>query len=211
MARSRCPSNITLQAAGKTAGQLQEDIRKEYVPKYYNYLKYGQSRGTRFYYVGGEVKVGVASSNLRRHDRAARIDTAGGFTDFCQSQEHRVDAGHPAKKSPLTGSKRSKDPSLDSPFTPTTRFSCTNELVVVQLTFYRITRRGPIGSPRRFPVQVGRAPVPTLCVQEDGVWENHLQISHAIREGFLLAPSPRPSSPVQWPADQRGPCFATAT
>src|SRR5258705_7241347 len=47
--------NVTVMASGKTVSQLQEDIRKEYVPKYYVRLTPNVKTDERFYYVGGEV------------------------------------------------------------------------------------------------------------------------------------------------------------
>ena len=62
---------------------------------------------------------------------------------------------------------------------------------MVQLTILTGNQAGAHWVARRFPVQVGRAPSSDLCVQEDGVWENHLQIHMRSREGFLLAAQPQ--------------------
>lgn len=38
---------------------------------------------------------------------------------------------------------------------------------------------------RRFPVRIGRSAGAEVCVQEEGVWEEHLQVS-LTRDGFML-------------------------
>jgi len=58
---------------------------------------------------------------------------------------------------------------------------------VVQLSILTGNRAGDHWVARRFPVQIGRAPNSDLRLQEEGVWENHLQIHLRSREGFLLA------------------------
>ena len=62
---------------------------------------------------------------------------------------------------------------------------------MVQLTILTGNQAGAHWVAHRFPVQVGRAPNADLCVQEDGVWENHLQIHMRSPEGFLLAAQPQ--------------------
>jgi polysaccharide export outer membrane protein len=108
------PFNITVQAAGKTAGQLQEDIRKEYVPKYYNYLTVTVKAEERFYYVGGEVKIAGRIQYLGDMTVLRAIDTAGGFTDFANRKniELRRATG---EKIAINWFKAVKDPGLDKP------------------------------------------------------------------------------------------------
>jgi polysaccharide export outer membrane protein len=74
--------NVTVLAAGKTARQLEQEIRSEYVPKYYNYLTVSVKTEDRYYYVGGEVKIGSRQPYLGEMTVLRAIDTAGGFTDF---------------------------------------------------------------------------------------------------------------------------------
>jgi protein involved in polysaccharide export with SLBB domain len=74
--------NVTVLAAGKTARQLEQEIRSEYVPKYYNYLTVSVKTEERYYYVGGEVKIGSRQPYLGEMTVLRAIDTAGGFTDF---------------------------------------------------------------------------------------------------------------------------------
>jgi len=106
------PFNITVQAAGKTAGQLQEDIRKEYVPKYYNYLTVTVKAEERFYYVGGEVKVAGRIQYLGDMTVLRAIDTAGGFTDFANRKNIELIRAT-GEKIAINWFKAVKDPSLD--------------------------------------------------------------------------------------------------
>lgn len=39
---------------------------------------------------------------------------------------------------------------------------------------------------RRFPVRIGRAPAADLCLQDDGVWDQHLALEVHRQEGFVL-------------------------
>jgi len=43
---------------------------------------------------------------------------------------------------------------------------------------------------RRFPVRVGRAPDADVSLEEDGVWDWHLEIEHRRFEGFVLSVQP---------------------
>jgi len=108
------PFNITVQAAGKTAGQLQEDIRKEYVPKYYNYLTVTVKAEERFYYVGGEVKIAGRIQYLGDMTVLRAIDTAGGFTDFANRKNIELTRGT-GEKIAINWFKAVKDPRLDKP------------------------------------------------------------------------------------------------
>jgi protein involved in polysaccharide export with SLBB domain len=71
-----------VQAAGKTAGELQNAIHDLYVPRFYTHITVTVNIGDRVYYVSGEVKqpgrlvyVGQTSVNQA-------ITSAGDFTDF---------------------------------------------------------------------------------------------------------------------------------
>ncbi len=108
------PFNITVQAAGKTAGRLQEDIRKEYVPKYYNYLTVTVKAEERFYYVGGEVKVAGRIQYLGDMTVLRAIDTAGGFTDFANRKNVEL-IRSTGEKIAINWFKAVKNPGLDKP------------------------------------------------------------------------------------------------
>jgi protein involved in polysaccharide export with SLBB domain len=72
------------QAAGKSVGALQEEIRERYVPQYFKYLTVSIKTGDRFYSVGGEVKGPSRQAYVTTMTVLRAIDTAGGFTDFAR-------------------------------------------------------------------------------------------------------------------------------
>jgi hypothetical protein len=43
---------------------------------------------------------------------------------------------------------------------------------------------------RRFPFRIGRAATANLCVEEDGVWEDHLELGFERGTGFVLTARP---------------------
>src|ERR1700691_3179415 len=71
-----------IQAAGKTAGELQNEIHDLYVPKYYTHLTVTVSTGDRVYYVRGEVKAPGRQLYVGETTVSRAITSAGDFTDF---------------------------------------------------------------------------------------------------------------------------------
>jgi polysaccharide export outer membrane protein len=69
-------------AVGKTAGELQNEIQKEYVPKYYVRLTVTVKSGDRVYYVGGEVRSAGRQLYVGDTTVTKAIQSAGGLTDF---------------------------------------------------------------------------------------------------------------------------------
>ena len=43
---------------------------------------------------------------------------------------------------------------------------------------------------RRFPVLIGRSSAADLQIQDDGVWDEHLQVDFHAVDGFILKPGP---------------------
>jgi polysaccharide export outer membrane protein len=71
-----------IEAVGKTAGELQNQIHDLYVPKFYPRLTVTVTTGERVYYVSGEVN-GRGSQLYRSEVTVSRgVTAAGGFTDF---------------------------------------------------------------------------------------------------------------------------------
>jgi polysaccharide export outer membrane protein len=71
-----------VQAAGKTAGELQNEIYDLYVPKFYTHLTVTVSTGDRVYYVRGEVKGPGRQLYVGETTVSRAIASAGDFTDF---------------------------------------------------------------------------------------------------------------------------------
>jgi protein involved in polysaccharide export with SLBB domain len=71
-------------AVGKTAGQLQDEIRAFYVPDYFKNLTVTVKTQDRVFHVGGEVKNANRYIYTGYTTVMRAIDTAGGFTDFAK-------------------------------------------------------------------------------------------------------------------------------
>src|SRR5208282_1456338 len=71
-----------VQAAGKTAGELQNAIHDLYVPRFYTHLTVTVNIGDRIYYVSGEVKAPGRQLYVGQTTVTKAITSAGDFTDF---------------------------------------------------------------------------------------------------------------------------------
>jgi polysaccharide biosynthesis/export protein VpsN len=71
-----------VQAAGKTAGDLQNAIHDLYVPRFYTHLTVTVNIGDRVYYVSGEVKQPGRQLYVGQTTVNQAITSAGDFTDF---------------------------------------------------------------------------------------------------------------------------------
>jgi len=79
-----------VQAAGRTAGELQNEIYNLYVPKYYRHLTVTVITGDRVYYVTGEVKAPGRQLYVGQMTVTKAITTAGDFTDFANHKKVRL-------------------------------------------------------------------------------------------------------------------------
>ncbi|MGD0744772.1 MAG: polysaccharide biosynthesis/export family protein [Verrucomicrobiota bacterium] len=71
-----------VQAAGKTAGELQNEIHDLYVPRYYTHITVTVNIGDRVYYVSGEVKNPGREMYVGQTTVNQAITSAMDFTDF---------------------------------------------------------------------------------------------------------------------------------
>jgi polysaccharide export outer membrane protein len=76
-----------VQAADKTAGELQNEIYSLYVPKLYRHLTVTVAPGDRVYYVTGEVKQPGRQLYVGQMTVTKAITTAGDFTDFANHRK----------------------------------------------------------------------------------------------------------------------------
>jgi polysaccharide export outer membrane protein len=76
-----------VQAVGKTAGELQNEIHDLYVPKLYRHLTVTVNTGERVYYVTGEVKGPGRQLYVGQMTVTKAITTAGSFTDFANRRK----------------------------------------------------------------------------------------------------------------------------
>jgi polysaccharide export outer membrane protein len=82
------PLGVKAEAAGKTAGQLQQTIEALYVPRYFKRLTVSVQNEERFYFVGGEVRQPNRQSYAGPGLTVLQaIDSAGGFTEFANRRK----------------------------------------------------------------------------------------------------------------------------
>ena len=65
---------------------------------------------------------------------------------------------------------------------------------MVQLNILNGKMAGTSWSTRRFPVRIGRTAKDDLQLEEEGVWENHIELKQSRAEGFVL--HSRPEAPA---------------
>ncbi len=104
-------------AAGKTKGQLADEIHALYVPKYYLRLTVTLKTEDRFFIVGGEVRSPARQIYLGQMSVLRAIASSGGFTEFARRTKVQIIR---ADKSNVTMNcdKALKDPRLDLPIFP---------------------------------------------------------------------------------------------
>ena len=84
--------NQTFTATGKTAGELEKEIRACYVPKYYKNMTVTVTpqQSTRWYYVLGEVRLPNRQIYTSPITVLQAIASAGGFTDFANKKKVKL-------------------------------------------------------------------------------------------------------------------------
>jgi polysaccharide export outer membrane protein len=104
--------NQTFQAAGKTRGALEREIRERYVPRFFVTMTVTIKQQDRFYFVGGEVKTPGRQIYLGKMTVIKAIQSAGDFTDFAKKRDvelTRVDG----RRVIVDCIKAQRDPVLD--------------------------------------------------------------------------------------------------
>jgi protein involved in polysaccharide export with SLBB domain len=112
----------TIQAAGKTAGQLQKEIQDAYVPKYYRNMTVTVKPPERQFYVQGEVKLPNRYQLTPGMTVLKAISTAGGFTDFAKRQAVELTSAT-GEQYVVDCKKALTKPSLDLPIYPDDRIN----------------------------------------------------------------------------------------
>ena len=104
----------TFVAAGKTRGQLETEIHKFYVPRYYLKMTVSvqQQKETQFYYVRGEVKLPGRQVYISRITVLRAIGSASDFTDFARKTAVQLIRAN-GRKITINAKKALRDPSLD--------------------------------------------------------------------------------------------------
>ena len=62
---------------------------------------------------------------------------------------------------------------------------------MVQLKVFSGKQAGTATLARRFPFVVGRNRAADLCLEQDGIWDRHLELHLQFPDGFLLKAHPR--------------------
>ena len=111
------PLNVRVQGIGKTPRALEQEIRGEYVPRYYRFLTVTVQTEQRAYYVGGEVKVPNRQQYLGDMTVLRAIQTAGDFTDFADRSNIELIREN-GQRFKINWKKAVKDTKLDLPVYP---------------------------------------------------------------------------------------------
>jgi pSer/pThr/pTyr-binding forkhead associated (FHA) protein len=71
---------------------------------------------------------------------------------------------------------------------------------MVQLKICSGKRAGNTQVVRQFPFRIGRSRAADLCVEEDGVWDDHLELDFDPAQGFILSAQENAIATVNgWP------------
>ena len=108
----------SIKAAGKSIGELQEELQKLYVPDYFKSATITVRRQDSYYFVGGEVKNGGQKPYLSEMTVLRAIQTAGDFTDFAEKTKVQVIRANGHKEKPINYNKAINDTRLDLPIFP---------------------------------------------------------------------------------------------
>jgi len=117
-----------MKAAGKTRGQLQQDIQTAYVPKYYPNLVATIKTEDRYFFVGGDVKLPNRYVYAGQQTVLSSIDTAGGFTEYAAKTRVLLTRAN-GKKITINCEKAQKKAELDLPVYPGDRIYVPRKIV----------------------------------------------------------------------------------
>lgn len=112
------PFNVRMQAAGKTTGQLEKDIRDSYVPKtFVNLTAIVMLDKDRSFIVDGEVKRPGQQPYVGEMNVLRAIGAAGGFTEFANRKKIQLRRQN-GQKFIINYNKVIEKPELDMPVYP---------------------------------------------------------------------------------------------
>ncbi len=106
-----------IQAAGKTPGELQDEITRLYVPSYYMGLAITVTSPSRVFYVGGEVMHPGPEPYFGETTVTKAIQAAGDFTQF-SSHTVWLTRGSDGTRIEVNVNKALRDPTQDPPVFP---------------------------------------------------------------------------------------------
>jgi len=117
-----------VQAAGKTVGQLQEELHSLYVPNQFRALTVTVTTEDRVVYVGGEVKTPGPHPYLPGMTVLKAIQSAGDFTEF-GNRRNVILTRTSGKQEQVNCSKALKDPKYDKPVYPDDRITVQKRVI----------------------------------------------------------------------------------
>ncbi|MBL9137932.1 MAG: polysaccharide biosynthesis/export family protein [Verrucomicrobiales bacterium] len=112
----------SIQAEGKTAGQLQKEIQEKYVPQYFRRLTVTLRTENRVFYVDGEVVRPDRYAYAGEITLLQAIASAGGFTDFASRRRVEL-VRSTGERLIIDGAKAKDDLKLDVPILPGDRIN----------------------------------------------------------------------------------------
>ena len=112
--------NQQFTAAGKTAGQLEKEIRARYVPSFFVKMTVTVKSQERFFYVNGYVRIPGRYEYRGDITLSGAIAAAGGFTEFARQSKVRISRAN-NKTEIVDMVKAIDDPKLDLPIYPNDR------------------------------------------------------------------------------------------
>jgi len=107
-----------VKAAGKSIGQLQEELQKLYVPDYFKSATITVRRQDSYFFVNGEVKTPGQKPYLSEMTVLKAIAAAGDFTDYAKKTRIQVIRANGHKEKLVSYPKAIKNPKLDLPIFP---------------------------------------------------------------------------------------------
>jgi polysaccharide export outer membrane protein len=110
-----------IQAAGKTPGELEQEIQTNYVPGFYVHMTVTVSPVSRFFYVGGEINVSGASGKQTYTGPITvtqAIRAAGDFNPFAAKKSVKLRRRITGKTYIINCVKAINHPELDLPVYP---------------------------------------------------------------------------------------------
>jgi polysaccharide export outer membrane protein len=111
------PLDVEVVAAGKRKNELQEEIRKAYVPRFFNRCTVVVETEERFFYVDGQVRMPGRYGFTGEMTVLRAISVAGGFNEFANKKS--VTLIRPGGKKITVNCKRAEeDPRYDQPIFP---------------------------------------------------------------------------------------------
>jgi polysaccharide export outer membrane protein len=121
------PYNVRVQAAGKTTGQLEKDIRDAYVPSYFVNLTAIVRPEERTYIVDGEVRNPGQKPYAGEVTVLRAIGTAGGFTEFANKKKIQLRRQN-GQKFIINYNRAIDKPELDLPVYPNDHIIVTKSI-----------------------------------------------------------------------------------